>query len=160
MSGFPTRTGRGGYGPNPVNSRPVRDPARQLDGETIGRLMFWQLGGLGLLSPIAALGATVAGSAITLGWHAEAFQPTGGNGPSLEYASTGVFTLRYAQAYPDETANPVPLVLRSGVAVAMGENPLFGQAQIANNGYEVTVQFWGLPDVALADPPAFFLVLW
>jgi len=160
MSGFPTRTGRGGYGPDPINSRPVRDPARQLDGETVGRLMFWQLGGLGLVAPIATFGATVTGSAVSLAWHAEAFQPAGGNGPTLTYTSAGVYAVSYSASYPDETSNASPLVLRGGAAIALGASVLHGQVEIGSSGYAATVRFWALPAVTAANPAAFFVAFW
>jgi S-adenosylmethionine hydrolase len=47
MSGFPIRPSRAAFGPKPVNRRPVRNPAQEMDGPTVGDLLMWQTSGMG-----------------------------------------------------------------------------------------------------------------
>jgi hypothetical protein len=158
MSGFPTRAGRDAFGPDPINSRRVRDPRRQLDGESTGRLMFWQLGGLGLISPLATITATVVAASLALQTHAEAFQPRGGAAPTPARTGTGVYTFTFIDEYPDEQGNDATLTIRGGAAFALGATPLHGQIEVTS-AHAVTVRFWDLAGSA-ADAESMLVVLW
>lgn len=159
MPGFPLRPGRSSFGPDPINARPVRDPRKQLDGETTGRLMFWQLGGLGVAAPLAWIDCSLAGTAVQAQAHAEAFQPRGGSAPTVGYTSVGQYTFSYSAQYPDETGTNQPLVLRGGLAVPVGLVPLHGQIQIDASARAGSILFWDLAGVH-ADAARFFVVLW
>lgn len=160
MPGFPTRTGRSGFGPDPLNSTFVRDPRKQLDGETIGRLMLWQLGGAGLLLPQCHFSGEYSGGAWVLDTHAEAFQPNGGAGPTIARTSAGVYTFAYAATYPDETGEAKPLVLRGGMANPNGAAVFHGWVALNADKHSGTAYFWSIQGSTLADPAALFVVLW
>jgi hypothetical protein len=159
MPGFPTRTGRSGYGPDPINRRPVTDPRKELDGETIGRLLFWQVGAVGMCLPSAWATFQVNGTALLLVSHAEAFQPRGGSGPTLERLSDGVWNFSYAATYPDETGTQQPLVLSAGLPFAMGPTYLHGQVTINADHHSGVIRFWDT-SIAGADPLQSFVVFW
>ncbi len=120
MSGFPRRTQRQDFGPEPVNRYPVRNPERELDGETIGRLMFHQLAGCGLVVPLARL--IVVSSSGTLLERHESWNPryeTTGlfAPPTVTPVSAGVFDIEYAANLPDNTGVTQPVEFTGGVAV-------------------------------------------
>jgi hypothetical protein len=121
MPGFPVRPLRDEYGPDPVNKYPVMDPTKDLDGETLGRLIFHQLTGLGLASRLAALNFTIQSGAPTsaINWRREAWntkgQTTGSYAePTLTRTGTGVTTLAYAANLPDWTGEDQPVIFYGG----------------------------------------------
>lgn len=109
MSGFPTRPTRDDFGPEPVNSRPVRDPSRELDGETIGRLMFHQLAGLGLGTARAWLLTQIdAGPAVSIASRTETWNPKNLSASPYDWpvvirSGVGVYLVEYNSTYPDQT---------------------------------------------------------
>lgn len=160
MTGFPARVGRNSYGPDPVNERPVRNPQKQMDGETTGRLMFWTLGAAGLMLPIARFRFQYVDSALTLISHKEAFQPRGGDPPTVTHSATGAFVFSYAATYQDETGAPVELVLDGGGAFGQGATLRNGTVTIDEGGHSGIVRcFDDAGD--LADPyTGMLVVLW
>jgi len=116
---FPIRPSRSSFGPDPVNTRPVRDPSRELDGEKVGRLMFHQLAGLGVVSPLAWLLSDGATTTPALLAHAEAWNPNGllttpYDPPVITYDGTGLFTIDFNAQYPDHTGALQTLALSFG----------------------------------------------
>jgi len=157
--GFPTRVGRSGYGPDPINSSFPRDPRKQLNGETTGRLMLWQLGGIGLLSPVAFFIFGYADGTLYGDSHAEAFQPNGGAWPSVGRTSTGLYTFGYLATYPDEQGVARPLVLRGGVVVGCTSQVRHGQVELNGDKHSGLVHVCDLTGSA-ADGERLFVVLW
>lgn len=103
MPGFPNRPVRAEFGPDPVNRRPVRDPEQELDA-SVGRLIMWQLSGLGLTAPrawvdINCLDPTPA----VLDW-AAAWDPRRElDAPVVARTGAGVYTVAFEADYPDES---------------------------------------------------------
>lgn len=122
MSGLPLRPSRQDYGPDPVNTRPVRDPSRELDGETIGKLMLHQLAGLGAVTARAWLTTRIiAGPDVELasraeGWNPNDVQTSPYTPPTVVRAGPGEYTVDYQSEYPDQDGTLQPLVV-SGMAV-------------------------------------------
>jgi len=121
MSGFPTRPLRPAFGPEPKNRFPVRDPERELDGETVGKLMMHQITGSGLTVPRAWF--VLNGLAVTpvLLSRAEAWNPKGVTdvdfpAPVVARTAQGIFTVTYAATFKDETGVAMTLDLIAAVA--------------------------------------------
>jgi hypothetical protein len=93
-----------------VNRFEVRDSARELDGPTIGDLMFWQLAGCNVCVPVAwALiqVVTAAPFSWTLVASAEAWDANGGSLPTAARTGVGTGTITYAATYPDKDATAI-----------------------------------------------------
>ena len=108
MPGFPNRASRADYGPEPVNAHPVVDPARELDGETVGRLMFHQLAGLGVTAVVAWLLTPGTGATPAITARAEAWNPNAETGapytaPVVTRTGAGEYTIDYPATQPDNT---------------------------------------------------------
>jgi hypothetical protein len=116
-NGFPTRQTRDDFGPEPENRFPVRDPTKEMDGETTGRLMMTSLGALGQMLHRAALKFDGATATVVDRW--EAWNPKRISGapfapPGITRHSAGVYTIAYAASYPDHTGVTQPLVWSGG----------------------------------------------
>lgn len=108
MPGFPLRITRSALGPTPVNALPVRDPARQLDGPTIGDLMMWTISGNNVVVPVAwALIQVVGGPDWSLIASAEAWDANGALLPAVARSGVGTGTLTYDATYPDKDGTAV-----------------------------------------------------
>lgn len=107
MSGFPIRPTRAAFGPKPKNARPVKNPAQEMDGPTIGDLLFWQVSGMGAVSPVAWLLvplATVNGAVANV-VHAESWNPNNDPAvvaPVVTRTAAGIHTVQYAATYADK----------------------------------------------------------
>lgn len=118
-SGFPTRPPRSSFGPDPVNTKPVRDRARELDAD-IGKLVFHQVAGSGLVGPVAIL-RFLADTARTIHQRQEAWNPsqesTGAYAdPTITRISTGIYTVEYPTPIPDQNGVDVATDLRFALA--------------------------------------------
>ena len=105
MSGWPLRPARSSFGQTYEDSTPVRDPRKQIAAATLN-LDFWQVAGLGLVSPRAVLHFTGAASPILLA-RAEAWNPnqlsTGDYAdPTVVVNGAGDYTWTYPTPVPDE----------------------------------------------------------
>ena len=117
--GFPTRPTRSSFGPDPVNTRPVRDRERELDGEDIGRLMFHQLAGVGLMVPLVRL-RMVADNPPVLTERFEAWNPkllnTGSFAdPTLTREALGIYSIDYPSPIPDHAGTDTNIFFRSAL---------------------------------------------
>lgn len=180
MSGFPIRSSRSDFGPKPVNTRPVRDPERDLDA-SIGHLLFHQVAGASaagcrawLATQIVA-GPDVAIAARGESWNPNDIQTSPYTPPVVTRSSLGVYTVDYLTEYPDENGDLQPLVLAGRVCQAIVDgaahplNTLFMTWHAINAApppglLRITVQTvsWVIgtsTDWTLVDAP-FFLAIW
>jgi hypothetical protein len=116
MGGFPTRANRAAYGPTREDYKPVTDPIRQNSAADFN-LAYWQLAGLGRVTPRAVLRCTVSGGAVTtvdqlLSWDADA----GLSALTWTYQGVGAYEFAFSSQYPDELGSNVTLSLIAGVA--------------------------------------------
>ncbi len=107
-AGFPTRPSRASFGPDPINSRPVRDPAMEFDGEKYGRLMLHQLSGLGVVSAMAwavldLLNPTPAILSRAEAWNPNALVNASYPAPVVSRSAAGLYFFEYAASYPDHS---------------------------------------------------------
>lgn len=115
--GFPTRSNRSAFGPTRVDYKPVTDPTRQNSAADFNTL-FWQVAGLGQVTPRAVLRCTVSGGVVTtvdqqLAWDAEgALSPI-----SWTYHNVGVYEWAFASQYPNELGVNTNLVLFAAEAL-------------------------------------------
>jgi hypothetical protein len=106
---YPRKTDRSDFGPEPKNRWPVRSPQYELDAETVGRLMFFQLAGLSMAAGCAQLvvrtTAAGGGSATLLsryeGWNPRQVVTGFYTPPQVTRVSAGVFDIEYAASVPD-----------------------------------------------------------
>ncbi len=127
MTGFPGRPYREELGPEPVNSRPVRSPERELDAETVGKLMFHQIIGSGLMVDLAELEITVAASP-TLhrrreAWNVHAATADAYAPPNITRSGAGIFTIAYGSTVPDQHNVLTPLVFNGGTGIVLDGDP-------------------------------------
>jgi hypothetical protein len=123
MSGFPVRPSRAAFGPKPVNRRPVKNPAQEMDGPTIADLLMWQSAGMGVVSPVAWIYVPVAAGAIVTAnvAHSEAWNPDSNQtAPTPARTGAGVYTVQYATQYPDKDGALQTTNLRFGAVFPQG----------------------------------------
>lgn len=122
-TGFPIRTGRAGYGPVLRDERKLANPEQELNAQQLN-MTFWQLGGLGLVAPLALLVFDpVAPLHVRLGlfaWHQLVLVDTPASGlPSwltVAVPSTGTMTFTFTATVPGRDGLPQALTLRGGTA--------------------------------------------
>jgi len=118
-AGFPTRPARGSFGPDPVNTRPVRDRSRELDGEDIGRLLFHQIAGLGLMIPLARVRMTAQASPILIerfeAWNPQLLTTGDFVDPTLIRVGAGIYTIEYPSPIADHEGTATNLSFRSAL---------------------------------------------
>lgn len=101
--GFPTRPTRAAFGPDPVNRYPVRDAEQELDAN-IGRLLFWQTSGMGLVAHRAWLHLDLLNPTPSLLDWAAAWDPRReAAAPGVGRVAQGDFRITFAAQYPDES---------------------------------------------------------
>lgn len=106
MAGFPSRISRSAISPKLVNRRPIVNPTKEV-GQDSYNLAFWQIAGMNGVSPIAV---AIIGSTGTVLAHAEAWDPDRLTaGPVCTKGATGLYTIAYDTAYPDQDGNDVTL---------------------------------------------------
>jgi hypothetical protein len=123
MSGFPVRPSRTAFGPKPVNRYPVVNPAQQMDGPTIGDLLFWQVSGLGQTGALAWAFIAVAAGAIDVPnvVTAEAWNPNKDQtAPTITRTGLGIYRVQYAATYPDKDAVAQNTPLTFGLPIPQG----------------------------------------
>ncbi len=135
MTGFPIRPLRPDFGPEPRNRYPVRNAEHETDGETVGRLMFHQLTGLGLVCDLAQLVVSTAALTASLAHREEAWNTRGASSgayepPALEMTTEGVFTIQYPTTVPDWSGVLQPLVFRGGAAYVLNNDDGVYQARV------------------------------
>jgi hypothetical protein len=127
--GFPQRPDRDSFGPEVVNSAPVRDSRRQWDA-SIANLVMHQCAGLGLVSPRTALVFSASPGPAVLGrveaWNVRRETASPYNDPTLTRTGAGNYLVTYPTPIPDD------------------------------GGVDQAVSFiWALPIIANADPTVF-----
>lgn len=135
-NGFPTIPLRDDYGPEPVNQYPVRDPNKELDGESTGRLMFHQLSGLGLMSHLAAVAFDNNNNILSAGadrseaWNTKRATGAPYAAPIITRPSVGLAVITYLPQYPDHTGAMQPLIIRGGYAVPFENDGVVWNARV------------------------------
>lgn len=122
-TGFPLRTGRGGFGPTMRDERRLANPESEIGAEQVN-LTWWQLGALGLVAPLALLVFDpVAPLRVRLGlfaWHQQVLVDTlAANLPSwltVAVPSTGTMTFTFDATVPGRDGQLQALTLRGGIA--------------------------------------------
>ncbi|MFZ5896801.1 MAG: hypothetical protein ACOY0T_37440 [Myxococcota bacterium] len=135
MTGFPIRPLRDDFGPEPRNRAPVRNAEFELDGETVGRLMFHQLTGTGLLVDLAELALNLSSSGASILSRKEAWNVRGANSgafapPTLERTALGVWTITYPSEVPDWSGRGAPLVFNGGSAECLVDDEAVYRARV------------------------------
>lgn len=120
MTGFPNRPGLSSFGPNVVNTRPVRDPSRELHADTFN-LMRFQIAGMGLVVPRAFLHFTADNPAVQLAraetWNPSASTASPFDDPSITRQATGNYNVEYTSPVTDRDGNSVALSFVWGFGV-------------------------------------------
>lgn len=166
MSGFPIRPTRDAFGPKPENRRPVRDPRKEMDGPTVADLLFWQVSGMGVLSPVAMIYVPVVAAAVDTPnvAHAEAWNPDAGETPPTpSRTSIGLYQIQYAAAYPDKDGIAQTLDLRFALALPQSLGAA-GQAMLPGvptkiDGRTFTFDFYRR-DTGAHDDVSFLALFW
>lgn len=122
-TGFPIRTGRAGFGPTMRDERRLANPQQELNAQQLN-LTWWQLGAMGLVTPLAVLVFDpVAPLRVRLGlfaWHQSVLVDTlAANLPSwlaVAVPSLGTMTFTFTATVPGRDGQPQTLTLRSGIA--------------------------------------------
>lgn len=120
MGGFPNRPDLAAFGPNAIDTRPVRDPSREMAAAT-WNLLRHQVAGMGVVSPRAFLRFT-AGIGPVLLARAEVWNPRGltsapFTNPEISRASTGQWVVTYDTPVTDADGVEVPLNFSWGMGV-------------------------------------------
>lgn len=167
-AGFPLKPVRSDFGPEPVNRTPVRSPEKDLDAETIGRLIFHQLTGVGQVAALAVL-IVAADGEIVFRWEAwnRERSTTGPFAPPEIDVTDGVVTITYPATVPDRKGELQPLVFRGGVGNVQSDARAYFQPGIKptdplTSGVTVKCQYFDDAAnnvVAGLDAPL-FVALW
>lgn len=169
MPGFPRRPPRQEFGPEPKNRYPIRNPEKELDGETIGRLLFHQLAGSGLVVPLAwltVLTSAGGGGTATLLARDEAWNPryetTGVYAePDVTRVSAGVFDIEYAANLPDWSGENQPVEFKGGIALYLDDTSTVMMARVipeSPNSSKVRVRGWVISGSSQTATDGTFLV--
>ena len=125
MAGWPIRPSRASFGPTYENERAVKDPKKDI-GAPIFNLDFWQLAGMGLVVPRAAIVFTVdavpAVSAVPyqgLAWDPDSDIPV----LAVARTGVGVYDIPFVASYPDENGQAQALALIAGGGFNMSPTP-------------------------------------
>jgi len=138
MSGFPTRSSRTVYGPTFVNESPVKNPAKEIDANTVN-LLAWNTGGIAQVTPRGITRITVSATVPTNQYDAYAWAPNGGTTVPFAFESTGIYSFAFNQQYANQNGALVNISL------------VFGDVFI-NNAIEYSSSHDGANNVAvLAD---------
>jgi hypothetical protein len=135
VSGFPLRPDRDSFGPEVVNTAPVRDSRRQWDA-SIGNLIAHQCAGLGLVSPRSAL-AFVADVGPTILGRVEAWNPKRLTAPpfadpGVVRQATGDYLITYSTPVPDEQGVDAAISFQWAAGFIINADPtVFRYAQVA-----------------------------
>jgi hypothetical protein len=151
-NGFPTRPVRDAFGPDPVNQYPVRDPNKELDGETIGRLMMHQLSGMGQTVDLADL--IFVGSTQAISYRSEAWNPKRVTiapfaNPGIVRSSAGLYVVTYEEEYPDHKGTAQPCIFRGGtVTVLDNDGARWSWRVVPSNPFSSVVTVYTWKDIA------------
>lgn len=162
-AGFPVRPSRASFGPEPVNSRPVRDSSREFDGEKYGRLLLFQTAGLGLMSALAWVKLNCQVGPVILA-RAESWNPNAATGapytaPIATRQAQGHYRLEYAPEYPDHTGVLRALALQGCAPVVQDASGTIKHAQGAVlNPYTVDIRIFS--GGSAADNMVVFVPIW
>ena len=120
MGGFPTRANRAAFGPTRQDFKPVTDPVRE-NGAADYNLAYWQLAGLGRVTPRAVLRCTVSGGVVTTADQLIAWDANAGLSPlTWTYRGVGFYEFAFAATYPNELGSNIATVLMAGL---VSQNP-------------------------------------
>ena len=111
MSGWPNRASRSSFGQQYEDSTPVRDPRKQIGAQQMN-LDFWQVAGMGRVSPRAFLHFTGAASPVILN-RGEAWNP--------DALSTGQYAPPTSSSVGNAAANRNDCVTSSPSSSGTGE---------------------------------------
>ena len=166
MSGSPLRPDRGSFGPDVVNSAPVRDSTKQWDA-SIPNLIMHQISGLGLVAPRTVLQFSAQVGPVVLA-RAESWNPkrlTTGQfvDPGISRTGAGDYLVEYPTPVVDETGtdqvisflwaiafvvNAVPTTLKHAQAAVVAANTnrlqvgVFNAAGALEDGNTVVLCGW------------------
>ncbi len=160
MSGFPNRPARPAFGPERENERAVQNPERELDAKDMN-LDFWQVSGMGLVTPRVTLLVGVTGAAIVsphgyqgVAWDPKQLLPE----LPVTYVGVGDYQLILQPTYPDQLGNAVATALKGGKATPQGTGNLNGIVDIFDP-VTVNIKLF-TADTGAAVDSNFLLELW
>lgn len=156
--GFPTRISRAALGKRKVDTRRVRDTAKEAGAAEVN-LAWWTLAGCANVVPQAWLLATFTGpSTIVVTAHREAWSPNADQAaPTISRTSAGLYVVTYLTSYPDETGAAVSTKLYAATPTPQSLTALRGVALVTANRV-VTVSIFDSAEAA-ADG-SFLLTVW
>jgi hypothetical protein len=166
--GFPIKPVRSDFGPEPVNRTPVRSAEKDLDAETIGRLIFHQLSGVGQVAALAVLLIAPDGELLYRweAWNRERSSTGPYAPPTIDVVTTpGQVVITYPATVPDRTSELQPLVFRGGQANVQSTDKAYAQPAVVptdplTSGVVVHTQYFDTGAfVAGLDAPL-FVALW
>lgn len=121
------------------------NPERQV-GARWGGLVAWQVAGLGIT---AGRATAVFASGGTLVAHGESWDPDQELAtPSTTHPSTGVYTISYPAAAPNEEGTQVAIALVGAQVTCQGAAALHATWEIDPSGHDVTVRVWNAAGAA------------
>jgi len=124
MGGFPNRPDLATFGPRAVDTRPIRDPSREMTAAQWNLLRF-QAAGLGLVSPRAVFEIEGVDDG-TIRWHAEAWDVEGGGdlGPAeITRNGAGDYTVAFPATALDESGAEAALAFVGALAGVTNPSP-------------------------------------
>ncbi len=136
MSGFPNRPAGPAFGPTRENEEPVQNPKRELDAADMN-LNFWQVAGMGLVSPrvtLIATGSDVADPLPTphpyqgIAWDPKQLLPD----LVVTHPGPGVYQIVFQATYPDQDGVAVATSLKGGICTPQGTAILNATVDLAN----------------------------
>jgi len=163
--GYPVRPTRSDFGPEPKNRTVVRDAEYELDGETVGRLMFFTMAGGARTIALARIRVDDLGSGPVAIDREEAWNPnklTSGPyaAPTITALATGRFQIAYPATVPDREGTLRELLLTGGhaqaVVLASNANLHHCEVRLTDPSIPssvVEVRCWSWSDWAAADVP-------
>lgn len=159
MAGFPNRPTRTAYGPTREDEGFVTNPKTELGAGTMN-INFWQIAGMGLVVPRAAIGVDSLGTPVTANFfQALAWDPLQ-TLPDIVVTRNGVgdYTAVFQSTYADESDTQIATSLKMGMAIPQGTANLNGIVELPDA--QTANIFLFTADTAASVDSNFMLLLW
>jgi len=130
--GAPLRPVRADYGPEPENRFPVREPAKDFDGETMGRLMLHELAASAQVRALAVLLIAADGSLLYRweSWNVDRKTTGDFAPPVIDVSTPGDVVIEYDANLPDRLGDGQPVVFRGGSANVQSADKAYAQPAV------------------------------
>jgi hypothetical protein len=157
MAGFPALVSRKDFGPTLEDEQPVKNPKTDIGADQFN-LLFWQVGGMNLMTPRAIIRVDSTGNLVQ---KRLAFDPNvelPDTVVTVTKGVTGAYTVTFQAQYNDQQGNPTDFIPQFAMASREGPSAAVFVAAAAVNGQDVEVFI--TTTSGAANDEGFILFVW